>query len=149
MRLYLRAESAKRIEYTPEWIKVDFKENNQDMELTLDIRGEIDYKADGLNCRCKGELVPWVLWNYKTGNEINLGELSEEEIEDMFPLKRIADIICKSNVFTIGLYPVNDGENIFPMTEDDTLTDCEGKILIYDGEAEHVKDFTFEAELNC
>ena len=57
MRLYLDAESKNNIGYTPDWLKVSYKENRQDYELVLDIQAWIDYDSKRLSCRCKGDYV--------------------------------------------------------------------------------------------
>ena len=116
----VKGESKKQIGYTPDWLKVSFRERGQDYEITFDIRGEISYIPDGLNCRCKGEIVPWVLYNEETGEEINYEEnnkvLSEEEMKC---------ILQKGTYFRLGVFPVdkNDVEN----AEDDVFTNgiCE------------------------
>lgn len=43
MRLYLSADSKQNQGYTPDWIRISFKENGQELELTMDITGETDY----------------------------------------------------------------------------------------------------------
>ena len=69
MRLYLEAESKNKVGYTPDWLKVSYYENGERMELTLDIPGDIGYDIDCLSCRCKGDLIPWVLYNCESGDE--------------------------------------------------------------------------------
>ena len=147
MRLYLYAESKNKIGYTPDWLKVSYKENRQDYELVLDIQAWIDYDSKRLSCRCKGDLVPWVLWNCTTGEEIDLSSLSEEELDTIFPSKRIAEIICNSDTFEVGIYPT-DNEN-FDLSENDVLSQCEGRLEMYVDENHYYqKDFEFEIELN-
>lgn len=149
MRLYLYGKSKYNIGYTPDWLKVYYyEEDGQMFELVLDIQGSIDYVKDSLNCRCKGDLIPWVLWNCETGDEIDLYELSEEEIEIKFPDKRIAEIICNSDTFEVGIYPVND--DVYEEAMTDVLTDCEGKFEMYIGEEDldYEKEFKFDVELN-
>lgn len=149
MRLYLDADSKNNIGYTPDWLKVRYFEDGNEMELTLDIRGEISYQKDRLHCRCKGDLTPWVLWNCETGEEIDLSSIDEEEVEEMFPDKRIAEIINNSNTFEIGVYPVDDSSEAFELAEDDKLTNCEAFFEIYvDKDNYYEKEFKFDAELN-
>ena len=146
MRLYLSAESKKKIGYTPDWLKVRYEENGTMLELTLDIQGTIDYKKEKLSCRCKGELIPWVLWNCETGEEIDLSSLTEEEVEIAFPDKRIAEIVCNSETYEIGLYPIHED---FDLAEDDVLSDCEAYFEMYvDEDHYYEKEFQFETELN-
>ena len=149
MRLYLEAKSKNDVGYTPDWLKVSYQENGQDIELTLDIRGEIDYNPHTLSCRCKGDLIPWVLWNCETGEEIDLSSLPEEEVEVILPNKRIAEIICDSDTYEIGIYPVNDNDETFELAKEDELTGCMGLIEIYAGiEHRYAKGFKFNVELN-
>lgn len=147
MILYLSAESKNKIGYTPDWLKVMYEEK---YDLVLDIQGWIDYDRDTLNCRCKGDLIPWVLWNLETGDEIDLSSMDEEEVEAMFPDKRIAEIICNSDTFEIGIYPVDDSDETYELAEEDKLTDCEGKFEMYIGEEDldYEKYFKFDVELN-
>ena len=147
MRLYLDAESKNNIGYTPDWIKVSYKENGQDYELTLDIQAWIDYNNECLSCRCKGDLIPWVLWNCATSEETDLSSLSEEELDIRFPSKRIAEIVCNNDTFEVGIYPT-DNEN-FDLAESDVLSQCEGSFEMYVDENHYYqKDFEFEIELN-
>ena len=149
MRLYLNAESKNNIGYTPDWLKVGYTENGEDWELTLDIQGDIDYDDTCLSCRCKGDLIPWVLWNCETGDEIVFNSLTKEEINAMLPQNKIAEIICNSNYFEVGIYPVDDSEDDFEQAEDDVLSNCEGFIEIYIDENHYYqKDFDFITELN-
>ena len=148
MRLYLNAESKKYFGYTPDWLKISYKDNGKDFELTLDIQGDIDYATNGLRCRCKGDLVPWVLYDYEDGNEINLNSMSQEEVDELFPISKIAEILQTGTDFRVGVYPVEGGEIDLALAEDDTFCKGEGLCEIYDGENEYVKNFEFEVELN-
>lgn len=146
MRLYLDAKSEKNLGYTPDWLKVTYEENGTMLELTLDIQGSIDYKKDKLSCRCKGELIPWVLWNCETGDEIDLSLLTEEALEIAFPSKRIAEIVRDSKTYEIGVYPVDEN---FDLAENDVLSDCEAYFEMYvDEHRYYKKEFKFETELN-
>ena len=152
MRLYLNAESKNKVGYTPDWLRVSFYENGERMELTLDIQGDIGYDKDCLSCRCKGDLIPWVLYNCESGDEVDLYSLTEKEVEAIFPDERVAKIICESEDYEIGIYPVTNGDcdddEIFEMAEDDDVSDCKGCFEMYvDGE-HYRKEFEFEIELN-
>jgi len=147
MRLYLNAESKKGIGYTPDWLKVSYKEEGQEFDLTLDIQGEIDFEDNGLNCRCKGDLIPWTLCNVETGTEEDLSELSEEESVNRFPVKRIAEILQTGTSFVVGVCPVGD-DDAFEEAEDDVLNNCTGSCELYDGENDCEISFEFETELN-
>ena len=149
MRLYLYAESKNNIGYIPDWLKVTYEENGELMELTLDIQGWTDYDRDTLSCRCKGDLIPWVLLNCETGDEIDLYSITEEALEIAFPHKRIAEIVCNSKTYRIGVYPVDDSDETWEVVENDVLSDCEGHFEIHvDEDHYYEKDFEFEAELN-
>lgn len=149
MRLYLSAKSKQKIGYTPDWLKVTYEQDGKTFVLTLDIQGEIDYSLDSLDCRCKGELIPWVLYDLEAGEETDLYSWSSEEIERTFPDIKIAKIICNSGDYEIGVYPVNDTDETFSLAEDDELTGCEGCVEIYiDEEHYYNHDFCFETELN-
>lgn len=147
MRLYLNAESKHNIGYIPDWLKVSYQENGQNYELTLDIQAWIDYNNEYLSCRCKGDLVPWVLWNCTTGEETDLSSLSEEELDIMFPIEKIAEIVCNSSSYEVGIYPAN--EEKFDLAENDVLSQCEGTLEMYaDENHDYQKDFQFTTELN-
>lgn len=148
MRLYLNAKSKNNIGYIPDWLKVDYEENEQKLELTLDIQGDIDYDTDCLNCRCKGDLIPWVLYDLVNGDEIDLYDLSKEEADKKFPIKKIAEILQTGTNFKIGVYPVNDNEENLKLVDEDFLNSCIGICEIYDGENEHKICFEFEIELS-
>lgn len=149
MRLYLSATSMLNIGYTPDWLKVTYEQDGKYFELTLDIQGEIGYSPDSLDCRCKGELIPWVLYDLETGDETDLYSLSNEEVENILPDIKIAEIICNSENYEIGIYPVCDTDEVFSWAENDKLTDCNGCVEIYiDEEHYYIKDFKFNVELN-
>ena len=152
MRLYLEAESKNRVGYTPDWLEVTFYENGKQMELTLDIQGDIGYDDKCLSCRCKGYLIPWVLYDCESGDEVDLYSMTDEQIEKILPDERIAEIICEGSDHRIGIYPVTNGdfadEEIFDMAKDDDLSDGKGSFeMSVDGECYH-KEFEFKTELN-
>ena len=148
MRLYLNAESKKCFGYTPDWLKVNYAEKGKELELTLDIQGDIDYSRDSLRCRCKGDLVPWVLYDYEDGNEIDLSSMSQEEVDELFPISKIIELFRTGTNFRVGVYPVEGGEIDLALAEDDTFGKGEGLCEIYDGENDYIKEFEFEVELN-
>lgn len=145
MRLYLDATSKNNIGYIPDWIQVSYKENGIQYELTLDIQGEINYDPTCLSCRCKGELTPWVLRNVDADEEINLYELGTEEYEEMFPIKKIAEIFEKGFEFLVGIYPVRYYEFI-----NDTLKKGIGTVELYLSEEDkfYTRRFKFDIEFN-
>lgn len=149
MRLYLSAKSELNIGYTPDWLKVTYEQDGMPFELTLDLQGITDYSPETLDCRFKGELIPWVLCNLETGHETDLDSLSEQDAQNIFPDKRIANIICGSDNYTIGIYPICDNDEGLDLAKKDKLTNCEGRFEIYiDEEHHYTKDFKFDVELN-
>lgn len=148
MRLYLEAESKNRVGYTPDWLKVTFCENGKQMELTLDIQGDIGYDDKCLSCRCKGDLIPWVLYDCENGDEVDLYSMTDEQIEKMFPDERVAMIVCEGSNHRIGVYPVNDGDEGFELAEDDDVGDGKGCFEMFVDDKYYHKDFEFETELN-
>lgn len=160
MRLYLNAKSKNNVGYTPDWLQVTYDENGKQYELNLDIRGEIDYDPTSLSCRCKGDLIPWILRDLDDDDEIDLSELSEEEIESLYPNKKLAEIFEKGYNFLIGIYPVvddtcfdddDDFDDYFEtVCENDILSDCIGEVELYlfEEEIEYTKEFEFDTELN-
>lgn len=107
MRLYLNAESKEKIGYIADCLRVTYKENNQDMEIIFHIEGEYVYENNGINLRCKGELVPWVIINLATGEEIDLFELSETMPVRKFSDEEIATILQEGKNFVAEAYPPN------------------------------------------
>ena len=148
MRLYLDAKSKNNIGYTPDWLKVTYEENGERLDLTLDIQGEIGYDPKCLSCRCKGDLIPWVLWNCETGDEIDLSSMDEDEVEAILPYKRVAEIVCNSDSYEIGIYPVKDNDETFKLAEEDKLSDCKGYVEIHVDGDDYTKEFEFDIELN-
>lgn len=148
MRLYLKADNKYNIGYTPDWLKVSYEKDGEDFELTLDIQGEISYEKDCLNCSCKADLVPWVLYNYTSGDEIDLTELEEEEVSEMLPFQEITEILKTGRDFRVGVFPVNANDEILKKADLDIFSNAEGIYEFYDGENECEITFTFETEFN-
>lgn len=145
MRLYLDSKSEKKVGYTPDWIKIFyFNEKGEEMELTLDIHGEIEYKDDSLDCRVKGEFVPWVLTNCETGEEIDF-EANEEAAAE-FTDERVFELFKASKNYTLGVYPVDDSTNAW---EDDVFTEREGTLEVcINGEVLSHEFRNFDIEVN-
>lgn len=146
MRLYLNAKSKNKIGYTPDWLKVTYtNEKGEDIELTLDIQGWTDYHTDGLNCRTKGELLPWTTYDLETGEETDLSAI--ENIEEIYSVDYLLDIIENGDDHIIGVFPADTSEEGIEAAED-----VDGDDLGY-GEAELIWGertvyFKFETELN-
>lgn len=145
MILYLEAESKNSIGYTPDWIQATYNENGKQLELTLDIQGWIDYNKDCLSCRCKGELVPWTLVNLGDGEEIDLSEMSEEEVEEEYPDEKLFEIFAKGYDFLVGVYPVNDDN----YDNTDHLEKGTGTVEFYVSDEIHSINFEFDTEVNA
>lgn len=153
MRLDIEAKNIQGIGYTPDWLTITYKnENNEQIELTLDVSGAIDYSSDGLDCRVKGELTPLMERNMETGMETELNGMSEEEIKEQYPTQRLWELIDKSSRFVVGLYPVyyreRDREEIFNAAMMDQFTSCYGVLEINVNGKIKAKAFEFIAELN-
>ena len=152
MRLYLNAESKNKVGYTPDWLKATFYENGNQMELTLDIQGDIDYDRERLSCRCKGDLIPWVLCNCEDGNEIDLYSMTDEQVEKIFPNERVAKIICEGSDHRIGIYPVTNGDyedrKVFEKAIEDVVSNGKGFFEMFVDDKCYEKEFEFETELN-
>ncbi len=152
MRLYLSANSKKKVGYVPDWIKFNYKENDQSYELTLDIQGWIDYDGETLNCRCKADLVPWTLYNQTDGSELDLYDMDEEEVDAMFPYNKIVNIFREGTDFVVGIYPDNDER--LDDAEEDVLSDCKGSYDTFIEDTDmctsiHISgNFAFETEFS-
>lgn len=148
-RLYLNAKSKNKVGYTPDWIRLSLPNNE---EITLDIRGDIDYDNDALSCRVKGYLDPWVLID-SNGEEHDLYELSEEEVAEKYPIEAICEAFKKAKEITVGIYPANDSNDNFKLAKEDILSNCSGKVEIWlanknDNGSLFEYRFAFETELN-
>lgn len=153
MRLYIEAKNIQGIGYTPDWLAITYKnENDEPIELILDILGEVAYSSQSLDCGVKGDLTPLMERNMKTGIETELNGTSEEEIREQYPTQRLWELIDKSSRFVVGLYPVydcdRDGEEIFNTAMMDQFTSCYGVIEINVNGEIKTKEFEFVAELN-
>ena len=146
MRLYLSGESQNKIGYIPDWLRFSFTRNGILQEITFDIVGEHDYEPNNLDCRCKGDLYPMLLWNCSDNEEIDFGEYSEEEIEAMFSPKEIVSMLKDGYDFRIGLITADDSEEVLSSVCSDTLTSCQATIEMYDGENEYKTTFSFVPE---
>lgn len=122
VRLEARALSKKQITYTPDWIR--FESEAGQYEITFDIQGEISYIPKMFDCSCKGELIPWVIWFYNSGKELDLQSMNELEAEKLLPQEKIFDIIHSTNSAVIGVYPMLNSEEEYH-TFDDTFNNVE------------------------
>lgn len=142
MRLYLSAKT--KTGYTPDWIRIKYSDDNtnENIELTMDIQGEIEYNAETLNVRVKGELVPWLY--YTDTNEIDLSELSDDQAkqyEELFN-KYINDAF---NI-TIGFYPLTDEYDESATPEE--FNNSQGEYHYVENGKLKQFNFTFNSEIN-
>ena len=144
MKLYLSGKT--QIGYTPDWIRIEYFDEtlNKNVELTMDIQGEIDYSTETLNVRAKGELIPWIY--YTEDNEIDLSELPENEAlkyEELFN-----KYITKASDITIGLYPEPEDLNESESLVNDKFESCSGEYYYIENSKEKQFKFTFKVEIN-
>ena len=110
-----------------------------DFEKNINNEEEVDELGD----------IIYTLTDEETGEEIDLSLLTEEECEIAFPNKRIAEIVCNSDTFEIGVYPVDDNDEVYELAMDDVFSNCEGYFEIYvDADNYRTKEFTFDTEVN-
>lgn len=144
MRLYLTADSKQNQGYTPDWIRIRFKENEQELELTMDITGETDYNPTTVDCRTKGQLQPWTIAD---GSQIlDLGEINETDEDFEYYLNLFNQNIETAQEIVVGLYPTDD-----ELYQDDILTNCQGEyefVFDFNKGQSKIVNFTFETEIN-
>lgn len=143
MRLYLSAKT--KTGYTPDWIRIKYSDDNtnEKVELTMDIQGEIEYNAETLNVRVKGELVPWLY--YTDTNKTDLSELSDDQVkqyEELFN-KYINDALT----ITIGFYPLTDEYDDESATSEE-FNDNQGEYHYVENGKLKQFNFTFNSEIN-
>mgnify|MGYP000887602187 FL=1 len=109
----------------------------------MDIQGEIEYNAETLNVRVKGELVPWLY--YTDTNETDLSELSDDQVkqyEELFN-KYINDALT----ITIGFYPLTDEYDDESATSEE-FNDNQGEYHYVENGKLKQFNFTFNSEIN-
>lgn len=148
MRLYLWTAGKYSTGYTPDWLKISHKYNDEDYELTLDIQETIEYDSAGFDCCCKGVLVPWMWRKCDTGEEVDL--TLDYEKDALFTDRKVAELICESKDFEVGIYPVNDDWENYDAMEKDvaSMKDCSGHFEMTVDGYEYIKYFKFTPELN-
>lgn len=144
MRLYLTADSKEQQGYTPDWIRIRFTENGQELELTMDITGETDYNPTNLDCCTKGQLQPWTL--YSDNRILDLDEIVETDDDFEYYLNLFNQNIETAQEIVVGLYPTDD-----ELYQEDVLTNCKGEyefVLDISKGQSKIVNFTFETEIN-
>ena len=101
-----------------------------------------------MSCRCKGDIVPWVLWDCEKGDEIDLSELTEEDVLRMFPGERLANILQNSDTYEIGIATIDTTDEIIRLAESDKLTNAKATLMCCFDNISFEKEFTFDYELN-
>lgn len=147
MRLHVEAKSQQEIGYIPDWIKLHFVKNGVSMELTFDVQGSINCAEKSLNCIVKGELIPWVLVNCTTGEELDL--YKNEELQKEYENK-VPELLALASGIVVGIYPTNTEDKTFELCQMDC---CGLGTGFYEQYNEETKDFTgvnfkFHTELN-
>lgn len=144
MRLYLSADSKQNQGYTPDWIRIRFKENEQELELTMDITGETDYNPTTVDFHTKGQLQPWTL--YSDTLHLDLDEIVETDEDFEYYLNLFNQNIETAQEIVVGLYPTDD-----ELYRDDILTNCQGEyefVFDFNKGQSKIVNFTFETEIN-
>lgn len=109
MRLYLNAESANNITYTPDTLIVKLGKKKR----FYDIQGWTDFDFNGLKTRTKGSLMK----RYKN-DYVNMTTKDEIELANM-----LSD---PKTEIVVSIYPVN--EDVEFRCETDKLTNCYGNL---------------------
>lgn len=142
MELYLSAKSKKNISYTPEYIHITLPTG---IKVTLDVRGEITHSSDGLNCRVKGELIPWIITDTEGAKGVinELYKMPDELIEKWFCEALVCNSFNHAIEFMIEVYPVSENLD----NTDDELTDGRGTIEYTCNNEIVTKGFIFKTEI--
>jgi hypothetical protein len=162
MKLYCQANSKSNIGYVPEWLRVYFfteeamklpEEEREYSYVTFDLQGSIDYDASSLNCRVKGDMIPWV--KCIDGDEVDLSSMTNEELETEYPNSKIIDMIRNAKqlqedtdayFITLGIYPIQDDDDaVWDAAEEDVLSDGQAELCL--NGCASIK-FAFDTQLN-
>lgn len=142
MKLYLTAKSKKNISYTPEYIHITLTTGTK---ITLDVRGEITHSSDGLNCRVKGELIPWIITDAEGAKGVinELYEMPDELIEKWFSEALVCNSFNHATEIIIEVYSAPENFDF----KGDELADGRGTIEYVCNNETVVKGFTFKTEI--
>ena len=147
MRLYLQGKSKLGIGYTPDWLMVDYFENGECISVCFDISGCIDYTPTEFNCRVKGMLEPWTLFNHEAGEDIDLYGMKKDEVDKILPDEKIEEIICNGIEFLVGIYPSpNTPDDKLAIVDKDVISKCEGRVEMTINGHSYEREFTFDTE---
>lgn len=151
MRLNLHAKTASKKGYTPDWIAIEYKNQDQTVRLTMDIQGETSYDKEELYTQTKGELAPFEYRTEKDGNTKfkDLYELDEEELEDYLLLFNA--LLKTAERVIVGVYPTDDTnyeEKLKTLDPSKEFTECNGVYEYKDNFGNHHSiEFEFKCEV--
>lgn len=143
MRLYLATENTSdELKYTPDWIRLEF---NDKADLVLDVQGDIDYE-EGINCRVKGDLIPWVTFD-EVGNDINLYDMDESELNQKYSLDKINELFAAADNVVVGVIPVGVSEEDLMTMDFSSIMSAKGEGKVFIVGAKPI-EFEFDVEIN-
>lgn len=149
MRLNLHAKTASKSGYTPDWIAVEFKNQDKTIRLTMDIQGYTSYDEEELYTQTKGELVPWEYRVERNGKAKfkDLYRLSEEKVEDY--LQIFNHMLSQAERVIVGVYPTDDTnyqEKLKTLEPSKEFTECSG---VYEYEDNFGNNHSIEFKFEC
>lgn len=151
MRLNLHTKTASKTGYTPDWIAIEYKRQDKNVRLTMDIQGESYYSNEELYTQTEGELAPFEYRTEKNGHIKfkNLYELDEEKLEEYVFL--FNDLLANVERVIVGVYPTDDTnyeEKLKTLDVNKEFTDCTGSYEYQDNFGNiHSIEFKFECEV--
>lgn len=158
MRMFFIAYSELELGYTPDWIRIEFKnpeDSSETITLTMDISGEISYFSKNLDVFVKGELVPWVYSSSANDDrDFGQGELSKEETE--FYLDMFNKNLPNAESITVGVTPIMEEEKYCKFIEkkgtEDSFSWCKGGYIYTEKEGnsfvEKEEALSYSCEIN-
>lgn len=149
MRLNLHAKTTSKTGYTPDWIAIEYKKQDQTVRLTMDIQGETSYNKEELYTQTKGELAPWEYRVEENGDTkfTDLYEIDEEELEEYLYL--FNDLLAKAERVIVGVYPTEDTnyeEKLKTLDPSNEFAECTG---LYEYEDNFGNNHSIEFEFEC
>lgn len=135
MRLYCYGESQNGVGYTPDMLTINCANGKR---RVYDIQGDVDYDADKLNCRCKGDLF------IANDEENDYFEMTDKQVKELVKLLK-----NPKNEIIITIYPgteQEEKENLANLIHEDLLTNCEATLMICTKKKDYEVDFKFTTE---
>lgn len=151
MRLSLHAKTASKMDYTPDWIAIEFQHQDKNIRLTMGIQGDTNYDEEKLFTQTTAEIYPSeyrVEQKGKVKNK-NLFQLSEEKFEDY--LQMFNHMLPKAERVIVGVHPTDDTnyqEKLKTLDPSKEFTDCTG-LYEYQDFLENNHSIEFEFEFEC